>query len=168
MADKKPPDGGKCDPKPHPTLEALAERGSRSAVPLTGYVGPSPAGSIRIYARLDVPHYVELANDDCARAETDPESGLTTLWVSPSTSVDIVRVESKTVAAVKKDNDPDGGGKSTDLEKCIQDSIDRCIKGREIDGTSPDVAKKVCEDLRWLFEIFCKSPITLPEPPKIA
>ena len=72
MATRK---SGSDAPKPHPLLEKLSRSNAGQPIFLVGFIGPAPAGSIRIHPRMDARTYYEVATSDVLHHEPVPGAG---------------------------------------------------------------------------------------------
>jgi len=111
------------DIKKNPEIIKLQERASKSSIVLSGFVGESPKGVIRLFQGSDISQCIDVLETDIDEFDQDEDSGLTHLYIKSSAIVDIVSTRKAPVSVVVfLDNNPDGGVEKT----CLEKRVDKC------------------------------------------
>ncbi len=115
-------------PKIHPQLAKLHDQLGRhpGAVALSGYVGPSSDGYVRVYPSADLSTFVEIPEAAVLHHEQEDEEAETELYIDPLAVVTVTSTQSVpliVLALRQADDTPDGG----DGEKsCLETRIEKC------------------------------------------
>jgi hypothetical protein len=143
--------------KPHPRLSMLHERfgGQASAITLSGFVGPSSTGIVRLFPTPSVSDCIEVPETAILHFEQDDISGLTELFVDPSVIVTVVSTRKVPLVALalrQQDDRPDGGDNGGgSVKSCLEKRIEKC----KSDPTVHDKTFCDSEKGKHVFQLLC-------------
>lgn len=139
--------------KPHPRLKKLDERfgSNASAIALSGFVGPSPEGVVRLFSTPSGGECVDVPQAAILDFEQADESSPTELFVDPSAIVTIVSTAKVPIVALAlrvKDGGPGDGGVG---KSCLDKRIESCKKDPTVKN------KDFCDSKegKQLFKFLC-------------
>lgn len=136
----------------HPRLAMRQERfGSNgSAFSLTGYIGPAPAGLVRLFSTPNTGEYIELPESAVVHAEQDSATLQVELLVNPMTILTAVSVAKMPLAALARQQQ--GGGPDAGTPKtCLEKRVEKC-------KNDPTVSNKAfcdSESGKHVFQLLC-------------
>lgn len=110
------------DLKKNPEVTKLQERGSKSLIMLSGFVGNSPEGVVRLFQGTDISQSIDIPESSIDEFEQDTDSGMTHLYVKSNAIIEVVSTRKVPISIVFTDDKPDGGVEKT----CLDKRIDNC------------------------------------------
>lgn len=119
-----------------------------NALTLSGFVGPSAEGLVRLFSTPNGQECLEIPETAILHYDQDDASGPTKLSIDPSVTVTVITTRKVPLMALARRLKADGGGTGT---SCIDKRIERC-------KSDPDVHNKAycdSEEARRLFDFFC-------------
>lgn len=139
------------DLKKNLDITRLQERASKSSIALSGFIGESPKGVIRLFQGSDISQYIDIAESDIDEFDQNSDSGITHLYLKSSAIVDVVSTRKVPASIVVfLDNAPDGGTEKT----CLQKRIDNCKKDPLVHDKSTCDNEKYQGTLQLLCDLF--------------
>ncbi len=123
--------------------------GRANALTLSGFVGPSAEGVVRIFPTPNGGEYIDIPESAIVHYEQPDVSGPTELFMEPNVIVTVVSVRKVPILALalQQDGGPDGGGEKT----CVEKRIEKC----KSDPTVADKSFCDSEKGKHVFQLLC-------------
>lgn len=140
-------------PKLHPRLVMLDERfGSHaSALTLSGFVGPSAEGVVRIFSTPNGGECIEISESAIVHYEQPDASGPTELFIEPSAMVTVVSTRKVPIVALALRRQDGGPGDAGPEKTCVEKRIEKC----KSDPLVKDKSFCDSETAKSQFQLFC-------------